>query len=345
MSSTASQYIANIDPNFPMPGVDNNTQGFRNNFNNIQVALGAMNSYIGSLADVTLDVNAPNVTGTYVTANTSLNIGGTAVITTNSDHTLLVSADGMSGKIAVFPSMLTASVTASTTGEKLTVNGQVQNIQVGGTFTLTGAQSTLTFNIVQVDAVNSVVYTDQNVTQGIYEGFFVNPAFPADYTAVNPKQVASAIETALPYGMITLWYGALATIPSGWALCDGTNGTPNLTNTFVIGANADYNGIPTTSVTSNPLSTGGSAASALPSHNHDVVDQGHVHPLNAAGPVVQGGSNLTASSGSIQAMATGAGGFDTGIANTNITVANAGTDTTYTNLPPFRALAYIMKVV
>ena len=343
MSSTASTFIANIDPNFPVPGVDNNTQGFRNNFNNIQVALGAIDSYIGSLADVTLDVNAPNVTGTYVTANTSLSIGGTAVITTNSDYTLSVSADGMSGKVAVFPSIVNASVIANNTGEELNINGHIHNIQVGGTFTLTGAQSTLTFNVVQVDTVNSIIYTDQNVTQGIYEGFFANPTFPKEYTAVNPLQVASAIETALPYGMITLWYGTIASIPSGWALCDGTNGTPNLTNTFVIGANNDYNGLPTTSITNTPLSTGGSAASGLPSHNHDIVDQGHVHPLNPAGPVVQTGSVTVG--GSIQAMATGAGGFDTGIANTNITIANAGTDTSYTNLPPFRALAYIMKVV
>lgn len=342
MSSTASTFIANIDPNFPVPGVDNNTQGFRNNFNNIQVALGAMNSYIGTLADVTLDVNAPNVTGTYITANTSLNIGGTAVITTGSDNTLLVSADGMSGKIAVFPNVLTASVIANTTGEKLTVNGHVQNIQVGGTFTLTGAQSTLTFNVVQVDAVNSVVYADQNITQGIYEGFFTNPLFPTDYIAVNPKQVASAIETALPYGMITLWYGTIATIPNGWALCDGTNGTPNLTNMFVIGANADYNGVPTSNVTSTPLSTGGSAASSLPIHTHGVNDNGHNHSLNAAGNAT---TNPTANGGSVQFIATGPGGFETGIANTNISIANAGTDTTYANLPPFYALAYIMKVV
>ena len=326
-----------------MPGVDNNTQGFRNNFNNIQVALDAMDSYISSLAEVTLDVNAPNVTGTYVTAKTSLNIGGTAIITTGSDNTLLVSADGMSGKIAVFPSTMTAGVIANTTGEELNISGHINNIQVGATFTLTGAQSSLTFNVVQVDTVNSIIYTDQNVTQGIFQGYFVNPSYPIEYTAVNPTQVALAIENVLPYGMITLWYGTVASIPNGWALCDGTNGTPNLTNMFVIGANADYNGVPTTDITNTPLVTGGSAASGLPSHNHDIVDLGHVHSLNPAGPVVQTGSVTVG--GSIQAMATGAGGFATGIANTNITVDNAGTDTRYSNLPPFLALAYIMKVV
>lgn len=343
MSSTASQYISNINPDFPVPGKDNNTQGFRDNFNNIQVALGAINNYVQSLADVTLNVNAPYVTGTNVTAEFSLDIGGTNTITTNSDYALLVSADGMSGKVAVFPSVISAGVTANTTGEELEINGAIQNIQVGAQFTLTGALSTLTFNVVQVDMANSLVYTDQNVAQGNYQGYFTNPSFPTDYTAVNPTQVEVAISTAVPYGMIMLWYGAILNIPSGWQLCDGSNGTPDLTNVFVIGANADYNGVATSSITNTPLSTGGSAASSLPNHSHDIYDPGHTHALNPAG-----NANITATpgtGGSTQYMATGAGGFATGIGDANISIISTGTAATYGNVPPFRALAYIMKVV
>lgn len=36
----------------------------------------------------------------------------------------------------------------------------------------------------------------------------------------------------LPHGTVTLWYGA--TPPTGWTLCDGTNGTPNLNSTGII---------------------------------------------------------------------------------------------------------------
>ena len=343
MSSTASQYITNINPDFPVPGKDNNTQGFRDNFNNIQVALGAINNYVQSLADVTLDVNAPNVTGTHVTAGFSLNVGGTNTITTNSDYALLVSADGMSGKVAVFPSVISAGVTANSTGEELEINGAIQNIQVGAQFTLTGALSTLTFNVVQVDTANSLVYADQNVAQGNYQGYFTNPSFPTDYTAVNPTQVEVAISTAVPYGMIMLWYGSVSSIPTGWQLCDGTNNTPNLTNVFVIGANADYNGVATTNVTATPLSVGGSSASALPNHTHEVYDPGHQHSLNPAG-----NANITstpATGGSTQYLATGAGGFATGLGTANVAVISTGTDATYSNIPPFRALAYIMKVV
>lgn len=37
-----------------------------------------------------------------------------------------------------------------------------------------------------------------------------------------------------------LWSGAIVDIPNGWALCDGTNGTPDLRNRFIVGAGATY---------------------------------------------------------------------------------------------------------
>ena len=39
-----------------------------------------------------------------------------------------------------------------------------------------------------------------------------------------------------PVGLIAMWSGSSASIPAGWALCDGTNGTPNLIDKFVMGA-------------------------------------------------------------------------------------------------------------
>jgi len=38
------------------------------------------------------------------------------------------------------------------------------------------------------------------------------------------------------YGIICLWSGSVATIPNGWHLCDGTEGTPDLQDKFIIGA-------------------------------------------------------------------------------------------------------------
>jgi len=72
----------------------------------------------------------------------------------------------------------------------------------------------------------------------------------------------SAIEGA-PAGVIVMWSGTLATIPDGWVLCDGGNGTPDLRQKFVMGAPA----------ATNPGGTGGAnsitlAIANLPSHTH-----------------------------------------------------------------------------
>jgi len=46
--------------------------------------------------------------------------------------------------------------------------------------------------------------------------------------------------SAAPRGLIGLWSGAYDTVPQGWALCDGTNGTPDLRDKFVVGAGSKY---------------------------------------------------------------------------------------------------------
>ena len=45
----------------------------------------------------------------------------------------------------------------------------------------------------------------------------------------------------LPIGSIIMWSGTKASIPVGWNLCDGTNGTPNMTGLFTMGASSDTN--------------------------------------------------------------------------------------------------------
>ena len=59
-------------------------------------------------------------------------------------------------------------------------------------------------------------------------------------TRLATKADIADLASAIPSGLISLWSGSTATIPSGWALCDGTNGTPNLRDRFVVGAGASY---------------------------------------------------------------------------------------------------------
>lgn len=51
---------------------------------------------------------------------------------------------------------------------------------------------------------------------------------------------SSSIPGVFPVGGIILWSGAVNAIPSGWALCDGNNGTPDLRDRFVVGAGYSY---------------------------------------------------------------------------------------------------------
>ena len=75
----------------------------------------------------------------------------------------------------------------------------------------------------------------------------------------------TGIGGGLPTGIITMWYGALNAVPTGWVLCDGQNSTPDLRDKFVIGAGSAY----------SVGDTGGSANSTLVSHSHTINSHSH----------------------------------------------------------------------
>ena len=149
-------------------------------------------------------------------------------------------------------------------------------------------------------------------------------------------------------GMIMMWSGTIATIPSGWYLCDGTNSTPDLRNKFIIGANADDAGAAKTNVTGSATQSGGSKDAIVVSHTHTatVTEPGHTHVIGNNGNT--GGVDLGGWSGPYM-MASGVRCCDwrsaTESATTGITVANSteGSSGTNANLPPYYALAFIMK--
>ena len=61
--------------------------------------------------------------------------------------------------------------------------------------------------------------------------------------------------------MIMIWSGSAASIPVGWALCNGGNGTPNLQDRFVVGAGSAYGvGV-----------TGGSKDAVVVEHSHGLT--------------------------------------------------------------------------
>ena len=153
--------------------------------------------------------------------------------------------------------------------------------------------------------------------------------------AVTVAKIENAINTTLgfvvPAGGIIMWSGAIGSIPSGWALCDGNNGTPDLTNKFVIGAGNSY----------AVDATGGSKDAVVVSHSHGISDPGHDHDIRY--------TNSGSGDGYIEESGTGEAPNSPDTvsiqsATTGITINSEGVSGTDKNLPPYLALAYIMKL-
>lgn len=132
-----------------------------------------------------------------------------------------------------------------------------------------------------------------------------------------------------------MWSGSIATIPDGFALCDGNNGTPDLRNRFIVGAGQDsststhipgINGIG--SGYYRPGNYGGEdthklSISEIPSHNHSItVTNNYSRPDSSVPGKGTGGDPYT----------------------NNGYVGYTGGDQPHENRPPYFALAYIMKL-
>lgn len=108
-------------------------------------------------------------------------------------------------------------------------------------------------------------------------------------------------------GEVRAWVGDAALIPTvwaGWRLCDGSNGTPDLTGRVLVGTGVgfgvgDLGG--SVQVTSNAAgahshneNTGVTALTVeqLPPHSHGVTDEGHTHDTVVANPTGNTGLDI-----------------------------------------------------
>ena len=177
---------------------------------------------------------------------------------------------------------------------------------------------------------------------------------------------AAQINAGVPTGVITLWSGSIASIPSGWLLCDGTLGTPNLRDRFVVGAGTTYAVAATGGATTVTLATAN-----IPAHTHTVngttstesvghthsgttsTDPGHTHGTSITNGGNTGPGPSATGVGNTQITTNAAGAhahnFTTGGVSVNhthtfsATSSSIGSGTAFTILPPYYALAYIMK--
>ena len=137
--------------------------------------------------------------------------------------------------------------------------------------------------------------------------------------------------SGIPTGLIAMWSGATSAIPSGWELCDGNNGTPDLRNKFIVGANTSTGD--TTYPGVSVGATGGSKDATLPSHYHNFPGDDQLSGANG----IAGWSNTHDGNYNYDATSNTVGGGKMWRTTTE------GASATNANLPPYYALAYIMK--
>lgn len=122
----------------------------------------------------------------------------------------------------------------------------------------------------------------------------------------------------IPSGLVAMWSGAAPAVPDGWALCDGSNGTPDLRGRFVLGAGSSY----------SVGATGGEAthrltSNEMPSHTHSAK--------GFKGGTADGAEKLNGAVRTDQTVA-------------YVETTSAGGGAAHNNMPPYYALCYIMKL-
>jgi hypothetical protein len=154
-------------------------------------------------------------------------------------------------------------------GEPL-VGGKLDTYQAGSTTPLT----TFTDSSGLIPNTNPIILgTDGRPPDTIWlsEGFFYKFVL-SDANDVQIQVydnlygiigVSAPAATPIPSGGILLWSGSIGSIPAGYVLCNGNNGTPDLRDRFIVGAGSTY----------AVDATGGSADATLPTHTHSPQPQ------------------------------------------------------------------------
>lgn len=138
------------------------------------------------------------------------------------------------------------------------------------------------------------------------------------------------MKLVVPVGGIIMWGGSVVTLPTGWVLCDGTGGTPNLSGQFIVGyssVDSDYDTIGNTGGSKEVILT----VPQLPPHDHILTQ-------NAAGGVLVGDpADARLRNDELIDKSASVDGY-TGLTE------ETGDGTAHENRPPYYVLAYIQKL-
>ena len=307
-------------------------------------------SHLGSLTLGTALPIASGGTGGTTNSAARTNLGATTVgsnlftlsnpaaitfLRVNADNSVST-LDAATFRTAIGAGSVT-SVGGTGTVNGLTLTGTVTssgNLTLGGTLSNVNLASAVTGTLpVSNGGTGQTSLTANNVIlgNGTSAVGFVAPGANGNVLTSNGTTWTSA--SAFVSGMIIMWSGSIASIPSGWVLCNGSNGTPDLRDRFIVGAGSSY----------AVAATGGSKDAIVVSHTHTgttASNGNHVHSVTGTstspiGAYGGGGTNM----GNYTTSNTSSAGAHTHTFTTDST----GSSGTNANLPPYYALAFIMK--
>ncbi len=191
----------------------------------------------------------------------------------------------------------------------------------------------------EFNAISTAIATKADLASPVFTG---TPQAPLPSVSEDSTRIATTewvrdfLNAYEPIGTIKIFAGAFSAIPTGWQLCDGTNGTFDLRDKFVIGARQEDSGVAKTNITGSLTQTGGSKDSTLAAHDHAVninslgISANHTHTYSANTGGVSANHTHT-----VPALDPGSAGFgDPGsvsgfpyYANTNATPLTVNTST------------------
>lgn len=208
------------------------------------------------------------------------------------------------------------------------INGEVLPFQGGPT----GSKVTIQ------EVTTPVLYEDE-ISRDTYK--VRTAVFSGTGTDWSEFKRIQSLVSLVPAGVVVMWSGAVGSIPTGWALCDGTNGTPDLRGRFIVGyhsGDTDYNangktgGAKTYTLDASKLPVVSPWALSQTPHSHRV--KGNANTL--AGLI---GVRLGDGPGASWAF------DETEAVNANVSLNNnSGGGQPFDKRPPFYTLAYIVKL-
>ena len=197
-----------------------------------------------------------------------------------------------------------------------------------------------------VEEMNKILgFEFLDITLTIHISARANKTWQPTYDMVSKQYVDNLISNvssgSFVTGMILMWSGSIDAVPTGWALCNGQNGTPNLMDRFIVGAGSTY----------SVGTTGGSATVTLttaqmPSHTHTGSTNttgAHTHSIEPSW-VYHYGSGAYSYPGDSEYHTSPASTKSAGDHSHTLTINAAGSGNAHENRPPYYALAYIMKL-